>query len=142
MDVTSTNQRQLNEQSLSLSCSLADGDLKVCYKNSDLDMRNYKHVKMVIHAESFLPPAAPTNDGELYAVVRLGSDFTDNYYDYRIPLKITPFYTTDPQQIWPKENDFDIDLSKLTDAKLERNNAGVPLTDEVCKTGWQQCYFH
>jgi len=142
IDVTSTNQRQLNEQSLSLKvCSLADGDLKVCYKNSDLDMRNYKHVKMVIHAESFLPPAAPTNDGELYAVVRLGSDFTDNYYDYRIPLKITPFYTTDPQQIWPKENDFDIDLSKLTDAKLERNNAGVPLTDEYAKLDGNNVIF-
>ncbi|HMR47517.1 MAG TPA: cell surface protein SprA [Bacteroidia bacterium] len=142
IDVTSTNQRQLNEQSLSFKvCELADGDMKVCYKNTTLDMRNYKHVKMVIHAESFLPPANPTNDGELYAVVRLGSDFTDNYYDYRIPLKMTPFGSTDPNVIWPKENDFDIDLDKLTDAKLERNNAGVAFTDEYSKLDGNNVIF-
>ena len=131
IDVTSTNQRQLNEQSLSVKvCELGDCDLKGVYKNTNLDMRNYKHVKMVIHAESFQPPAAPLRDGDVYATVRLGSDFTDNYYEYRIPLKITPFGSTDPTVIWPKENDLDIDLTKLTDAKLARNNAGVPFSQE------------
>jgi cell surface protein SprA len=131
IDITSTNQRQLNEQSLSLKvCELQTGDMRVAYKNTNLDMRNYKHVKMVIHAESFLPPAAPTNDGDLYAVVRMGSDFVDNFYEYQIPLKITPFGSTDPNVIWPKENNFDIDLDKLTNAKLARNNAGIPFTQE------------
>ena len=54
VDVTSTNQRQLNEQSLSMRiCQLAANNIAGAYKNTNLDMRNYKNIEMVMHAEGF-----------------------------------------------------------------------------------------
>ncbi len=133
VDVTSTNQRQLNEQSLSIRmCELKEGDLRMAYKTTKVDMRNYKHVKMVIHAEAFknVNPNQVPADGDLYAVIRLGTDFKDNYYEYRIPLKISPFGDNSATSVWPDKNNFDIDLERLTQAKLNRNNAGTSFTME------------
>jgi len=119
---------QLNEQSLSQTVTnLTDGYSRASFKTFYNDLRRYNHLQMFIHAE-----AAPQNtlrDGELSAFVRLGTDYQNNYYEYEIPLVVTQPGTTNASSIWPVENELDIDLSILTDAKLARNNAkymGLP----------------
>lgn len=122
-DLSTTQLATLNEQSLVLRvCDLDDGDARAAYKNTQIDIRSYKKLKMFIHAES---RGASDNlqNGDITCFVRLGSDFNDNYYEYEIPLTISPWYTSDPDKIWPDANLMEIELQKLIAAKLQRNNA-------------------
>ncbi len=113
----------LNEQSLAVRvCELEDGDARAAYRNTQFDIRSYKKLKMYVHAESAIGQM-PLNDGDIHAFIRVGSDFNDNYYEYDIPLVITPAGTTNPQIIWPEANNLEVDLQKLIDAKLARNTA-------------------
>src|SRR5690606_32797341 len=53
VDFGTANLRQLNEQSLSLDvCDLQDGDARAVYRNMGLDVRQYGHLKMFVHAEA------------------------------------------------------------------------------------------
>lgn len=123
-DISTTNLAELNEQSLSLKvCDLEDGDARAAYKTTQFDVRTYKKLKMYIHAESLIG-SVPLQDGELAAFVRLGSDFTDNFYEYEVPLKVTPPGSTSPDAIWPSSNLIDLETAKLINAKLERNRVG------------------
>ena len=111
----------LNEQSLSLKvCDLEDGDARGAYRNTQFDFRSYKTLKMFIHAES-KPNATALTNGDMHAFIRIGSDFNDNYYEYDLPLVITPPSTTDANQIWPEANNMIISLDKMIEAKLSRN---------------------
>ncbi|MCX6271253.1 MAG: cell surface protein SprA [Bacteroidetes bacterium] len=131
INLGTTNLQQLNEQSMVLKvCNLLDGDARAAYKTSDFDIRKFKHLKMFIHAEKAYggtDDPNPNNDtynkGDLKVFVRLGSDFTDNYYEYEIPLTFTPWNTsaTDVYTIWPKDNNMDIELDKLVNVKQDRN---------------------
>ncbi|PSK94416.1 cell surface protein SprA [Taibaiella chishuiensis] len=119
---------QLDEQSLSLQlCGLKDGDARAAFKETRVDMRQYKSLRMFIHAES-VPSQAPVRDGDLMAFIRVGSDFINNYYEYQIPLKITqPGVTSsDAELIWPAANRLDILMSKLIDIKTQRNAQNYP----------------
>jgi cell surface protein SprA len=88
-NIGSTVLQQLNEQSLSTRvCDLEDGDARAAFKGLDLDLRNYKKLKMYIHAEASGVQDA-LKDGDLTAFIRIGNDFTENYYEYEIPLKVT-----------------------------------------------------
>jgi len=110
---------KLNEQSLSLLVSnLRDGYSRAAFRLFNNDLRKYKRMQMFIHAEG-----SQLRDNDLSAFVRLGADYTDNYYEYEIPLRITQPNTSDPNSIWPAANELDLQLSLLTDAKLARNNA-------------------
>ncbi len=113
----------LNEQSMSLQiCHLAQGDARGVYKTVNLDLRKYGHLDMFMHAES--AGGQNLQDGDLVAVIRLGSDFISNYYEIRIPLKITPPigpYTADI--VWPDTNNLNLALNRLVQLKESRNNA-------------------
>jgi cell surface protein SprA len=69
----------------------------------------------------------PLKDGDLTAFIRIGTDYKGNFYEYELPLKLTPpgHYNNDKDEerakVWPAENSFDIDLSLLQAAKEERN---------------------
>ena len=119
IDNTTTTLRQQNEQSLVLKvCDLQDGDSRAAYKTSDLDVRAYKRIKMFVHAEG---QEDNLNQGDLSCFIRLGSDFTSNYYEYEIMLKPTPHYATSPSEIWPEQNEIDIAFEIFQLAKQERN---------------------
>src|SRR5258706_13235337 len=121
-DISTTNLAQLNEQSLSLKvCDLEDGDARATYKTTQFDVRTYKRIKMYIHAESLIG-SVPLQDGELSAFIRLGSDFTGNFYEYEVPLYVTAPGATSPDAIWPSGNLIDLETSKLINAKLQRNS--------------------
>ena len=123
-DLGTTTMHQRNEQSLAMRVSeLQDGDARAVYKTSNLDVRQYRRLKMFSHAEK-LNEDDILNDGDLTVFIRLGSDFTSNYYEYEVPLKVTPWLprTFNPEVIWPVENNFDIEFSKFQDLKIMRNN--------------------
>ncbi|MBL4593726.1 MAG: cell surface protein SprA, partial [Flavobacteriales bacterium] len=125
------NLQQLNEQSLVLVvCNLKDGDARAAYKIMDIDIRRYKRLKMFIHAEES-DVIKPLIDNDLSVFIRMGSDFTDNYYEYEVPLIVTPAgsYNTDNASnendrydVWPEANNIDLKFSKLTDMKVVRNS--------------------
>ncbi|MEY4875286.1 MAG: cell surface protein SprA [Bacteroidota bacterium] len=109
-----------NEQSISLQvCGLKDGDARAVYKTLNLDMRTFKEVKFFIHAESTVGQTA-LKDNDLYGFIRFGTDFTDNYYEYAVPLKITGTAATDPYAVWPDANTVDLFLDSLTALKQKR----------------------
>ncbi len=121
----SNNNVQLlqNEQSLSLKvCNLLQGEARGVFKTMNLDLRQYGRLAMFIHAESVRGNPALEN-GDLNAVIRIGSDFVSNYYEIKIPLRITRFGATDSLSIWPEENNLDFDLNDLTELKLRRNRS-------------------
>ena len=63
---------QNNEQSLALTVrQLASGDARAVYKNTNLDLRRYKHLQMFSHANS-LVGETPVEDGQVSLFVRLG----------------------------------------------------------------------
>jgi len=128
VDNTTTSLRQQNEQSLVLKvCDLEDGDSRAAYKTADIDVRAYKRIKMFIHAEG---EKDDLKDGDLSCFIRLGTDFTANYYEYEISLKPTPHHTSSPNDIWPTENEIDIAFEIFQLAKQERNfngsDVGIP----------------
>jgi cell surface protein SprA len=120
-DPSQTQLTQENEQSMVLKIdSLEPNDARAVYKTTMLDTRRYKRFKMFVHAEELIDAEEIPNN-RLYAFVRFGSDFTENYYEYRIPLKITQEGAVDPYEVWPEENNFDFAFEQLTKLKLERD---------------------
>lgn len=120
---------QLNEQSISMKVTgLRAGDGRGVYKNTQLDLRNYKRLQMWVHAEKLIDDATSLKSGELSVFIRLGSDVKSNYYEYEVPLELTPpgHYTDDSQdryKVWPRSNFLDLDLQSLVSLKRERNQA-------------------
>ena len=122
-DLGTTSLQRRNEQSLAMRLTnLKDGDSRAVYKTADLDMRQYRRLKMFAHAEAF-GEELDIRDDDLTVFIRLGSDFTNNYYEYEVPMKVTPWGTGPIRElVWPEENNFDIYLEYLTNLKLTRNS--------------------
>jgi cell surface protein SprA len=116
---------QLNEQSIVFKVhDLPDGDARAAYKSMSVDLRQYKKMKMFVHAEA--PVGEALNDYDVSAFIRFGSDQTDNYYEYEVPLVLTPAGTySDGQRrlVWPDDNVMEIILDELVDLKVERDKA-------------------
>ncbi len=125
------NQVQLvqdNEQAMSLKViGLGAGEARGIYKKSSLDLRKYQRIQMFSHAEAVLPDDGTLRDGDVSVFIRLGSDYSGNYYEYEIPLVLTPagHYSgtneNDRRMVWPDQNMLDIDFSILTQVKNNRN---------------------
>lgn len=112
-----------NEQALSMKVNnLADGDARAIYKTTEFDMRQYGNLKMFIHAET-LKASDDYKNGDLSMFIRLGTDFTNNYYEYEVPLYFTAWGVNfmDRELIWPQNNDVDINLKDLVKVKENRN---------------------
>ncbi len=127
-----------NEQSLSLRISgdgLEPEDSRAVFKNVSVDMRQFKKLKMFLHAEALAGKENTLEDDQMTGFIRIGNDFTQNFYQIEIPLKVTP--TIDNPQpnpdlpativtscdikaedVWPAENEIDLSLSLLTAMKI------------------------
>lgn len=129
---TDPGQAQLisqNEQAMVLRVhNLSPGDARAVYKATGYDMRNYKRLQMFVHAEA-LRDDPTLSDGDLTCFIRLGTDLKNNYYEYEIPLSLTPegLYNNDNAidrgKVWPTNNMFDFQFDVLTNTKLKRNKA-------------------
>ena len=136
----STSTVRQNEQALQLAVkNLVDGDARGVYKTTEFDFRFYKHLKMFVHAEEMYENQ-PVYDDEVTVFLRFGTDLTDNYYEYEVPLKMTPWRTsvTDKYAIWPEANNFDIEFDKVVNVKSNRNTAIANGNKEV-KTNRLYC---
>ncbi|MBR3711071.1 MAG: cell surface protein SprA [Bacteroidales bacterium] len=127
--VGATAVTKLNEQALQMTVqNLVDGDGRAIYKTADFDLRQYKYLKMFVHAEQANEDQA-LNDQDLTVFMRLGTDFTENYYEYEIPLQVTPWHTPYTYKgdenggIWPEINNLEILLEDLVNVKTNRNAA-------------------
>ncbi|MBM3435662.1 MAG: cell surface protein SprA, partial [Bacteroidetes bacterium] len=123
INIGTTNLTQMNEQAMVMKvCDLADGDAVGAYKTADFDFRQFKRLRFFVHGEQ-----SKENDvlkyGDLTVFIRLGSDFTQNYYEYEVPLTTTQWGATSQEDIWPAANNFDINLELLAQLKLQRNTA-------------------
>ncbi len=117
----------LNEQSLSLKvANLPKSESRGVFKTLNLDLRTYGQMSMFIHAESSTFPGTNINDNDLNAVIRIGNDFVSNFYEIKIPLKITPYGAIDSFAIWPEANNLDFDLQRLIKLKMDRNANPAP----------------
>jgi len=118
--------RQQNEQSLAAQITdLSPGDSRAIYKSTALDTRQYRRIQMFSHAEKIIS-ASNLQDNDLSIFIRLGSDYKSNYYEYEVPVKITPpgryvDTNSDRETVWPQSNMFDFPFQVFTNLKLERN---------------------
>lgn len=122
---------EANEQALSLMVkNMSTGEAKAVYKNSTLDLRQYKRIQMFAHANALEQNTTRLQNGDLSVFIRLGSDYKNNYYEYEIPLKLTEprsnynrYVLADCKAVWPEENMLDVPLSVFTALKKNRNKA-------------------
>ncbi len=120
---TTTIQEQ-NEQSILVKVTdLNPGDTRAVFKNTSFDMNMYKRLQMYLHAESIMGQIE-VRDDDLLAIVRLGSDTEDNFYQVEIPLKMSDFSAVTPDEIWPDENNLYAKLEDFGNLKLDRLNSG------------------
>lgn len=117
-----------NEQSLSLRVSgdgLETNDSRAVFKNVSIDMRQFKKLKMFLHAES-LPGEVGLRDDQMVGFIRFGNDFTENFYQIEVPLKVTIPSSSgsncsplSAEAVWPEANQIDLSLALLTQLKIQ-----------------------
>lgn len=117
---------QLNEQSMVMKVTnLEQGDSRAAYKSLYMDFRRYKKLKMEVHAEEI--EGYNTEDDDLTFFIRIGTDYTYNYYEYEVPLKLTlpgrynGEIEADRYEVWPDANRIDVPLDLFTQVKLDRD---------------------
>jgi cell surface protein SprA len=128
----------LNEQSMTLNfCGLQQNDSRGVFETlPGRDLRNYGNLLMYIHAEADAVNGTNLKDTDLNAVIRIGADFVNNYYEVKIPLYLTPLTTaglatgTQASQdayndtLWRAINSLNLDLTLLPKIKEARNLSG------------------
>ena len=115
-------------------------DSRGIFKGVDVDLRQYKKLKMYLHAESIqgqtpLPGEGANEDFDrrLVAFIRLGTDYQDNYYQIEVPLKPTAYIENtanrlSAQDVWmPETNSIDVPVELLAKIKAAYlNNPSFP----------------
>jgi cell surface protein SprA len=103
---------------------LEDNDARAVFKNVDVDMRQYKKLRMFLHAEPLtdplnptMPEANPLQDDQMVAFIRLGNDFTENFYQIEMPLKVSSISARNAVDIWLAENEIELPLALLSKIK-------------------------
>ncbi len=129
IDPSQQQVRQENEQSMVMKVyNLSPKDARALYKKlGGYDMRQYGQLEMFVHAEALPDDVTNLKNNDLKLFIRLGSDYQNNYYEYEVPLAITPEghysnnITADRQAVWPESNKITLPLNFLTDLKKARN---------------------
>ena len=118
--------QQLNEQSLDMQlCNAVHGMVRGVFKPLGFNMREYERLKLFVHAESvddFI------EDGQVSIVIRMGSDYIQNYYEIDVPLDFSEFgeSPSDQDVVWKLNNRIDVALQDLKQLKLDRQG---PITE-------------
>lgn len=118
---------QQNEQSISLQvCNLKDGDARGVFKSvGGIDLRQFDKLRLFTHCEAQVGQTSLQN-GDVEMFLRIGSDFTNNYYEYRRPLSVTLAGSVTQDQVWPKNNEVELVLNDLVAIKTRRNDKNLP----------------
>ncbi|WP_201986818.1 T9SS outer membrane translocon Sov/SprA [Hymenobacter rubidus] len=131
---SSSTSRLQNEQSLRLTVTnLRNGYAKAAYKNITINMLRYKRLRVFLHGDTEDPN---TLSDETRAFLRIGTDYTQNYYEYSLPLKLTNVSDVTGSDdnkanaVWPEANRLDVAFQDFIDAKAKRNQTqGYKLQD-------------
>ncbi len=116
-----------NEQSLVANiCGLEPNDSRGAFKNTSIDMRQYKRLRMFIHAQED-GVGFPDSEG-LVGFLRMGNDLDDNYYQIEIPLLKSSKNSSNVDEVWPDENEINLSLDILGKIKAQAIIDG-PLPD-------------
>jgi cell surface protein SprA len=124
-----------NEQALAMSvCSLQYCDARGVFKTLNMDLRQFKRLKMFVHGEPLDELNFALDSTDLKVFIRMGSDFVRNYYEYEIPLfpsnpnnlNGNPDSRDYKEEVWRPENEFDFPLEIFTDVKKQRNAVSNP----------------
>jgi cell surface protein SprA len=109
-----------NEQSLSLVVeNLESEDARGVFKNVNMDMRQYERIRMFLHAEK-LVQSDPFIDGQsAVGFLRIGTDFSENFYQLEVPLVFTDFGASTPETVWPAINELNVALADLNKVKSQ-----------------------
>src|SRR5690606_29678722 len=100
-----------NEQSLVVEvCNLIPTDARGVFKNINVDMRQYKKLRMFMHAEP--QDNNLLGDGDLVGFIRMGNDFTENFYEIAVPLTVSSG-SLSPTDVWPSQNEINLELKVL-----------------------------
>ncbi len=103
-----------NEQSLVVNvCDLESEDSRGVFKNISIDMRQYKRMRMFMHAEE--DEVGGLASDELVGFIRMGNDLTENYYQIEIPLQVSTSSTR--EGLWPVENEINLPIDVLGQIK-------------------------
>ena len=124
----STSVQLQNEQSVTLKVTdLPASEARAIYKNISIDLRRFKNLKMFMHLQKN-EGAIAINDDDFSAIIRLGTDLDDNYYQIEVPLKVSTNGTS-ALDLWPEANNLDAFLETFGLVKLERDRVGKPITE-------------
>ncbi|MFN3427051.1 MAG: cell surface protein SprA [Candidatus Thermochlorobacter sp.] len=128
-----------NEQSLVIiGRNITPGSVRSGFRNFALggqgtgfNLNPYRRLRAFLHADArgiIYNPNNPLDPNNTQAIIRFGDDIEQNYYEYRIPVKPSPSvvvpelnspdYEAVARQVWPRENEIDIDLQALAALKL------------------------
>ena len=125
-----TGYQSQNEASMTLKAKFkAESTSKAIFKNVNLDLRRYKKLEMFVSAQDLINRVNANLDLDTKLFIRLGSDYSDNYYEYEIPLKYTPNTAVSESEIWPIDNKIDLNTDFFTDAKTLRDTENFSTRD-------------
>jgi len=124
----STTVQLQNEQSVTLKVNqLKPDEIRAIYKNISIDLRRFKQLKMFMHLQQDIKSSI-LNDGDISAIIRLGTDLNENFYQIEIPLTVS-LNGNSALDIWPEANNLDAFLETFGKVKLERNGANFPVSE-------------
>jgi cell surface protein SprA len=126
-----------NEQSLSVQIrNFEKGKSpRGVFKTMNVDIRRYGKLSMFLHAEN-KSNITQVEKGAITAVIRIGQDFQNNYYEVRIPLTTTKqkiYSNVESNLVWPLENELNLSLIDLVNLKLERDKQNYSFTSKFSK---------
>ncbi|PIF00849.1 MAG: cell surface protein SprA [Maribacter sp.] len=121
-----------NEQSLSFKVdNLEPEDSRGVFKSLNIDIRQYKKLRMFMHAEKINDGDYSDDDTPLVGFLRLGTDLSQNFYQIELPLQFTQHGVVSESGIWPDVNEMEILLGDLNKVKSLRiaNSTSTPLAE-------------
>jgi cell surface protein SprA len=127
-----------NEQALSVQLNRLQKNTspRGVFKTMNIDIRRYGSLSMFLHAENKNRPDI-VEKGVITAVVRIGQDFQNNFYEIRIPLTTTKRKTyaiSEVRDVWPLENEMNLNLIDLVKLKIERDNINFDFNEKFERT--------
>ncbi len=120
-----------NEQALVVNvCDLESEDSRAVFKNINIDMRQYKRLRMFLHAQDDETGFVDTSTERLVGFMRIGNDLNDNYYQIEVPLVKSPNGSLRREDVWPLENEINLSIDVLGKIKAQGIADGTLLDGE------------
>jgi len=133
-----------NEQALSIQLNglQKNASPRGVFKTMNVDVRRYGKMSLFLHAED-KRNINRVDSGSMTAIIRIGQDFQNNFYEIRIPLTTTRqklYASSEARDVWPLENELNLSLMDLVKLKLERDKQNIPFNKKFGQNFGRQRY--